>query len=45
MVNDVAALLPSVVVAAAFVAGVIALVRHEMAPRKRSRRTREPRDR
>lgn len=45
MVNDLAALLPSVVVAAAFVAGVIAIVRHEMAPRKRSGRTHGPRGR
>ena len=37
MLQDLAVLTPSVVVCAAFLAGVIVLLRREMAPRRRNR--------
>jgi len=36
--TDLAALIPPLVIAAAFIAGVIALLRSEIAPRRRRRR-------
>lgn len=37
MLSDLATLTPSVLVAAGFLLGVFVLLRHEMAPRRRSR--------
>jgi hypothetical protein len=37
MRSDLAALIPPLVIAAAFIAGVVALLRREMAPRRRGR--------
>jgi hypothetical protein len=37
MLQDLATLAPSAIVCAAFLVGVIALLRHEMAPKRRER--------
>lgn len=37
MLQDLATLGPSVIVCAAFLAGVVMLLRHEMAPKRRAR--------
>lgn len=37
MLQDLGALAPSAIICVAFLAGVIALVKHEMAPRRKSR--------
>lgn len=42
MLDVVAALLPPVVVGGAFIAGVVYVLRREMAPRKRKRTPRDP---
>ncbi|MGH3167952.1 MAG: hypothetical protein ACRDN0_18975 [Trebonia sp.] len=37
MLQDLATLAPSAIICAAFLAGVVMLVRHEMAPKRRER--------
>lgn len=45
MLQDLAVLAPSLIVCAAFLAGVVVLLRHEMAPRRRGREdNRSPED-
>jgi hypothetical protein len=42
MLEDLATLAPSAIVCAAFLAGVVMLLRHEMAPKRRERRKSAP---
>ena len=42
MLQDLATVAPSVIVCAVFLFGVIALLRHEMAPRRRRRAQSQP---
>jgi hypothetical protein len=42
MLTDLATLAPSAIVCAAFLAGVVLVLRHELAPKRRNRENSEP---